>query len=290
MEYTYTGTAGQQLYDSYLADEAPFPERKPVAFPERQDQREEAHVLKCLMFPQCWNAGELLDDVSNVEQRVNRLGTLFYRGIQPYCDDCPKSAISTVLDELPAIRAKLKRDVEAAYKGDPAAKSYTEVIRSYPGLQALMIHRVANALYHADRPEYARELTEYAKTMTGIDLHPGAAVGEHCFIDHGAGVVMGETATVGDWVRIYQDVTLGALHFEEEEDDRKMLKKGYKRHPDVGDHVVIGAGTKILGPVTVGDHVSIGANSWITEDIPDHTKVFVAEHPDQVHKQQQKRD
>ncbi|PSP47676.1 serine acetyltransferase, partial [Halobacteriales archaeon QH_6_66_25] len=108
--------------------------------------------------------------------------------------------------------------------------------------------------------------------------------GEYFFVDHGTGVVIGETATVGDWARIYQNVTLGALHFEEAEDEDKMLAKDYKRHPDIGDHVVIGAGSNVLGTVEVGDHVSIGANSWVTDDIPDNTSVFVADHPEQKRK------
>jgi serine O-acetyltransferase len=159
-----------------------------------------------------------------------------------------------------------------------------EIIRSYPGFLAIAVQRVAHVLYDIGAPEYARELTEYAKMQTGIDIHPGAEIGEHFFVDHGTGVVIGESATVGEWVRLYQDVTLGALHFEEQEGDEHALKKGYKRHPDIGDHVVIGAGTKVLGDITVGDHVSIGANSWITEDVPDHTKVYVKNHPTQERK------
>ena len=150
-----------------------------------------------------------------------------------------------------------------------------------------MVQRVAHECYELGAPAYARELTEYAKSQTGIDIHPGATIGEHFFIDHGTGVVIGETATIGDWVRIYQNVTLGALHFEEREDREHMLKKGYKRHPDVGDHVVIGAGSNILGPVSIGDHVSIGANSWVTENIPERTSVFISDHPEQKHKPRQ---
>ncbi|PSQ36304.1 serine acetyltransferase, partial [Halobacteriales archaeon QS_9_70_65] len=175
-------------------------------------------------------------------------------------------------------------DVEAAYKGDPAAKSYCEIIRSYPGFQAVLIHRVAHVLYERERFAYARELAEYAKTETGIDVHPGAEIGEYFFVDHGTGVVVGETTTVGDWVRIYQNVTLGALHFEEAEDADNLLAKDYKRHPDIGDHVVIGAGSNVLGAIEIGDDVSIGANSWVTDDVPDDTSVFVADHPDQRRK------
>ena len=284
MGYEYTGDAHEALGESYAADADPFPTRSSMNFPQWDHRRAEMGLLRRLFFPRCWNADELLEDRSAIRETLSDLGTIYCRGIRPYTGSDPSETVDDVLDRLPALRETLKRDVEAAYKGDPAAKSYVEVIRSYPGLLAVTMQRVAHELYEAGEPEYARELTEYAKTVTGIDIHPGAEIGEYFFIDHGTGVVIGETATIGDWVRLYQDVTLGALHFEEEEDEAKTLKKGYKRHPDIGNNVVIGAGTKVLGPVTVGDHVSIGANSWVTEDVPAHTSVFVSEHPKQERK------
>jgi serine O-acetyltransferase len=284
MGYTYTGDAHRALRESFRADEEPFPTRTDLRFPRRDHLRDETALLERLFFPRCWNAGDLVEDSDALAETVARFGRHCHRGVAPYLDGRPGPVVDDVLDSLSAIRTRLKRDVDAAYRGDPAAKSYVEVIRSYPSVQALVVHRVAHALYEAGAPEYARELAEYAKTETGIDIHPGATIGDHCFIDHGTGVVVGETATVGEWARIYQNVTLGALHFEEEENDAHTLKKGYKRHPDIGDHVVIGAGTNVLGPVTVGDHVSIGANSWITEDVSDHTSVFVVEHPEQERK------
>ena len=284
MEYTYDGTAHRELVASYAADTEPFPTR-PATFPERQAPIAEMDVLRELLFPRCWNAGGLLGDETRVRDRIERLGALFCRGVQPYSPACLSDVVTPVLDALPIIREQLRTDIEAAYKGDPAAKSYTEIIRAYPGFHAITVQRVAHRLYKAGGQVYARELTEAAKTHTGIDIHPGAVVGEYCFVDHGTGVVVGETATIGDWARIYQNVTLGVLHFEEDEDDDHTLRKGYKRHPDIGDNVVIGAGSNILGPVTVGDHVSIGANTWITEDVPDETTVFVSEHPTQERKQ-----
>ena len=284
MGYTYTGDVHRALQTSLRGDEEPFPTRTSLRFPRRDHLRDEISVLERLFFPRCWNAGALVDDADALADTVERFGRLCFQGIDPYLDADPTAVVDEVLERLPPSRQTLKRDVDAAYRGDPAAKSYVEVIRSYPSVQALVVHRVAHALYEAGAPEYARELAEYAKTETDIDIHPGATIGDYCFIDHGTGVVIGETATVGEWARIYQNVTLGALHFEEEENAEHTLKKGYKRHPDVGDHVVIGAGTNVLGPVTVGDHVSIGANSWITEDVPDHTSVFVAEHPEQERK------
>mgnify|MGYP006274879093 FL=1 len=275
----YDPDTPRALARSYDRDEAPFPTATDIVVPDRRPTREEVSHLHCLFFPRLWNAGERVGDLTAIEECLSGLGDLFATGIRAYDRD-PATIVPAVLDRIPEIRETLKKDVVAAYKGDPAAKSYREVIRSYPGFHALLIHRVAHALYEAGAPEYARELSESAHSETGIDIHPGAEIGEYCFIDHGTGVVIGETATVGEWARIYQNVTLGALHFEEAEDDEHMLRKGYKRHPDVGDHVVIGAGSNVMGPIEVGDHVSIGANAWISEDVPDHTAVFIADHPD----------
>jgi serine O-acetyltransferase len=284
MEYRYAGDAHERLYASYHDDTDPFPSSVTACFPERDHSRREISLLQELFFPTAWNAPELVRDELAIVDRLDELGSLVKSGVCPYSDGRPNETVAALLDSLPEIRRLLKKDVEAAYKGDPAAKTYMEIIRSYPGFQAIMIQRVAHVLYDIGAAEYARELTEYAKTQTGIDIHPGADIGEYFFIDHGTGVVIGETVTVGEWVRLYQDVTLGALHFEEEEGDEHALKKGYKRHPDIGDHVVIGAGTKVLGAIDVGDHVSIGANSWITEDIPDQTKVYIKDHPTQERK------
>ncbi|MFB6118762.1 serine O-acetyltransferase EpsC [Halosegnis sp.] len=287
MAYEYTGDAASELVAAYRADESPFPTDNGRTYPRRDYLRDEPTLLKQLLFPRCWNATDLVGDESAVRERLSQLGDCMHKGVTAASGRGPAAArrlVDDLLDGLPAVRRTLKKDAEAAYKGDPAAKSYCEIIRSYPGFHAVMTHRVAHRLYEADAPEYARELTEYAKSETGIDIHPGATIGEYLFIDHGTGVVIGETATVGDWARIYQNVTLGALHFEEAEGDDHALAKGYKRHPDVGDHVVIGAGSNVLGAIEIGDHVSIGANSWVTDDVPDHTSVYVADHPKQTRK------
>jgi len=284
MEYRYAGDANEKLFEAYQSDTDPYPTNVSVCFPEREHRRWEISYLQELFFPTCWNAPALIRYELAILDTLDELGNLFHAGICPYPGVNADEVVTNVLDTLPEIRTLLKRDAEAAYKGDPAAKSYTEIIRSYPGFLAVAMQRVAHIMYQEGAVEYARELTEYAKTQTGIDIHPGAEIGEYFFIDHGTGVVIGETATVGDWVRLYQDVTLGALHFEQEEGEQHALKKGYKRHPDIGAHVVIGAGTKVLGPVTVGDHVSIGANSWVTDDVPDHTKVYITNHPTQERK------
>ncbi|WP_327054041.1 serine O-acetyltransferase EpsC [Halomicrococcus gelatinilyticus] len=290
MEYEYTGDAHRELHESYERDEAPFLTSPSTTFPRRDHLCEEIELLKQLLFPKYWNAHPLVRDPEATRARLTDLGALVFSGVTAYSDGdevAVAELVDGVLDQLPALRHTHKKDVQAAYNGDPAAKSYTEVVRSYPGVLAIMIQRFAHTLYEAGGAEYARELTEYAKTETGIDIHPGAEIGEYFFVDHGTGVVIGETATVGDWVRIYQDVTLGALHFEEEEGEEHMLKKGYKRHPDIGDHVVIGAGSKVLGAISIGDHVSIGANSWVTDDVPDHTRVFITDHPEHARKQKE---
>jgi len=287
MGYEYTGDAHRELVESYRGDESPVPTDPSRDYPRRDALRDEPPLLKQLMFPQCWNATELLDGPDETRARLAELGICMRKGIAAYSDrgaDVQTGIVDRTLDRLPAIRRVLKKDVEAAYKGDPAAKSYCEIIRSYPGFHAILTHRVAHVLYEEEIFAYARELAEYSKSETGIDIHPGAEIGEYFFIDHGTGVVIGETATVGDWVRIYQNVTLGALHFEEAEGEDHMLAKDYKRHPDIGDHVVIGAGSNVLGTVEIGDHVSIGANSWVTDDVPDNTSVFIADHPKQVRK------
>lgn len=287
MIYEYPGTVQEKLAESYRTDESPFPTDDSRVYPRRESLRDEFPLLKQLLFPRCWNAAELTDNPGEIRTRLSELGTCVLKGITAYsgrdADDLG-SVVDHTLDQLPTVRNALKKDVEAAYKGDPAAKSYCEIIRSYPSFHAVLTHRIANILYRQDCSAYARELAEYSKSETGIDIHPGADIGEYFFVDHGTGVVVGETTTVGDWVRIYQNVTLGALHFEKEEDEDHMLKKDYKRHPDIGDHVVIGAGSNVLGPVEIGDNVSIGANAWVTDDVPDDTSVFITNHPEQRRK------
>ncbi|MFT4922614.1 MAG: serine O-acetyltransferase [Haloarculaceae archaeon] len=287
MGYEYTGETHRELVDFYRADDSPVKTDSSGVYPRRDSLRDEPPLLKQLLFPKCWNATELLDDPDETRARLTELGICMHKGITAYSDrdaDVLTGIVDRTLDRLPAIQRALTKDVEAAFKGDPAAKSYCEIIRSYPGFHAILTHRVAHVLYEEGIFEYARELAEYSKSETGIDIHPGAEIGEYFFIDHGTGVVIGETATVGDWVRIYQNVTLGALHFEEEEGEDHMLAKDYKRHPDIGDHVVIGAGSNVLGTIEIGDHVSIGANSWVTDDVPDNTSVYIADHPKQKRK------
>ena len=167
---------------------------------------------------------------------------------------------------LPAMRALLDTDVLAAYHGDPAARSVDEVLLCYPGILAVIHHRIAHHLYRAGLPLLARISSEIAHSATGIDIHPGAQIGRSFFIDHGTGVVIGETAIIGERVRIYQAVTLGAKRFPADEDGQ--LQKGHARHPIVEDDVVIYAGATILGRITIGKGSTIGGNVWLTRSVP----------------------
>lgn len=173
-----------------------------------------------------------------------------------------------LIDALPDILRVLKTDIRAGYEGDPAAKTTDEIIITYPAFKAIGIYRMAHKLYTMQVPLIPRIMTEYAHRITGIDIHPGATIGEFFFIDHGTGVVIGETTTIGNHVKLYQHVTLGAKSFEVGEDG--TLVKGIKRHPDIGDRVVIYAGATILGGNTrIGNDCVIGGNVWLTHSVPD---------------------
>ena len=168
--------------------------------------------------------------------------------------------------ELPNVKQMLDEDLDAAYNGDPAAQSKQEIISAYPGFYAVLVHRVAYILYKNNVPILPRMMSEIAHSSTGIDIHPGAAIGHSFFIDHGTGVVIGETTVIGDNVRIYQGVTLGAKSLDNAEELR-----GKKRHPTIKDNVIIYAGASILGGTTViGNNVTIGSNVFITFSIPDN--------------------
>lgn len=177
--------------------------------------------------------------------------------------------------ELPSIRQLLDSDIQAAYEGDPAARSADEVLVCYPGITAVIHHRIAHALYRLGAALTARVISEVAHSTTGIDIHPGAQIGHSFFIDHGTGVVIGETAVIGNRVRVYQAVTLGAKRFAK--DDNGMLVKGNARHPIVEDDVVIYAGATILGRITIGQGSTIGGNVWLTHSVPAGSQVSQAQ-------------
>ncbi|CAN7313855.1 serine O-acetyltransferase EpsC [Variovorax sp. LjRoot178] len=183
-------------------------------------------------------------------------------------------AVREFANALPGLRRLLDTDVLAAYQGDPAARSVDEVLLCYPGVMAMIHHRLAHKLYQLELPLLARILAELAHAETGIDIHPGAQIGAGFFIDHGTGVVIGETAVIGQRVRLYQAVTLGAKRFPT--DVEGHLQKGLPRHPIVEDDVVIYAGATILGRVRLGKGATIGGNVWITDDVPPGTSVTQA--------------
>ena len=176
--------------------------------------------------------------------------------------------------QLPTVRALVDGDIQAAFEGDPAARSHDEVLICYPGVTAIIHHRLAHILYQLGAPLVARIISEIAHSATGIDIHPGAQIGESFFIDHGTGVVIGETAIIGCRVRVYQAVTLGAKRFQK--DEKGVLVKGNLRHPIVEDDVVIYAGATILGRITIGRGTTIGGNVWLTHSVPPDSNITQA--------------
>ena len=179
-----------------------------------------------------------------------------------------------LLDNLLSIRKLLITDVQAADRGDPAAKSLEEIVISYPGIKTIAIHRIAHELYKKGVPLIPRMMNEIAHSLTGIDIHPGADIGEGFFIDHGTGVVIGETTQIGKNVKLYQGVTLGALSFSTDENGN--IIKGGKRHPTIEDDVVIYAEATILGAVVIGKGAVIGGNVWLKSDVPPGTTIGMA--------------
>ena len=190
---------------------------------------------------------------------------------------CPGRDAKAIVDDfvaaLPEVRRLVDTDVQAAYDGDPAATSRMEVVMAYPGLYAVTIHRLAHVLYKLKVPIIPRVMSELAHSKTGIDIHPGATIGERFFIDHGTGVVIGETTVIGRNVRLYQGVTLGGLSFDKGANG--ALVKGLKRHPNIEDNVVIYANATILGgDTTIGHDSEIGGNVWIKESVPPNSRVY----------------
>ena len=190
---------------------------------------------------------------------------------------CPGRDAKEIVDDfvaaLPEVRRLVETDVQAAYDGDPAATSRMEVVMAYPGLYAVTIHRLPHVLYKLKVPIVPRVMSELAHSKTGIDIHPGATIGERFFIDHGTGVVIGETTVIGRNVRLYQGVTLGGLSFDK--DSTGALVKGLKRHPNIEDNVVIYANATILGGnTTIGHDSEIGGNVWIKESVPPYSRVY----------------
>ena len=195
-------------------------------------------------------------------------------------NECREKA-DAVFAKISSVKEILDLDVQAAYEGDPAAKSTKEVMLAYPGFEAISIYRIAHEFYELKVPILPRMMTEYAHKNTGIDIHPGAKIGPYFFIDHGTGVVIGETTTIGSHVKLYQGVTLGAKSFAVNPDG--TLIKGIKRHPDIGDNVVIYAGATILGGNTqIGNNCVIGGNVWLTHSVESGNTVLAAHERNEI--------
>lgn len=222
-----------------------------------------------LLFPEF--SDQRFDNLREFEQQYNKIRLQLFNVLDIMADrlpDTPEAIEAAFIDRLVDVRALLMKDANAILAGDPAATDLTEVIRTYPGFQAVAVYRLAHEFYKLNVPLIPRILTEDAHGKTGIDIHPGAKIGAYFCIDHGTGLVIGETVEIGDHVKMYQGVTLGALSV------RKEMAQT-KRHPTIEDHVVIYANVTILGGETIiGHHSTIGGNVWITKSIPPHSKIY----------------
>ena len=245
----------------------------PCPPPDRQEVVRVLHELQALLFPMAFRREyPNMADETLLSRALYRLRDQLVAAMrfQNRTDREPEAAADEICEgfavRLPEIKRLLLLDVEALYEGDPAAGCREEVMITYPGFRAISIFRIAHELYVLRAPLIPRIMTEYAHERTGIDIHPGATVGEYFFIDHGTGIVVGETTVIGDHVKLYQGVTLGAKSFELDENGNPV--KNIKRHPNIGNHVVIYANATILGGDTViGDHCVIGGNSWLTRSV-----------------------
>ena len=236
--------------------------------------------LRCAMYPQIFGASSRSESSSDIavsyslQSAAELLRRILDAVSAPGTDT--EAAAMDYISALPDIKRNLDLDIQAAYDGDPAAKNTEEIMLAYPAFEAISIYRLAHKLCTMGVPLLPRVMTEYAHQITGIDIHPGAEIGRYFFIDHGTGVVIGETTTIGDHVKLYQGVTLGAKSFELDESGNPV--KGIKRHPDIGSHVVIYAGATILGGSTrIGDHCVIGGNVWLTHSVEAGHTVLAAE-------------
>ena len=242
--------------------------------------KREAHSLATLRFSAAETAASVYTQLSDAIQRAYSFTCKLSQSCGTCsCGDHAIQSTEKLLSEIPRLREILMKDVQAAFDGDPAAKSLDEIILSYPCIKAIMIQRIAHILYCDGIPLIPRIMGEYAHRITAIDIHPGAKLGEGIFIDHGTGVVIGETATIGSNVKIYQGVTLGALSFPKDTDGK--IIKGQKRHPTIEDNVTIYAGATILGDIVIGRDSVIGGNVWLTDSVAPGTKITIAA-PEQI--------
>lgn len=260
--------------------------------PSREALTQAVVELRSVLFPGYHGTSDITDDSVRffVGATLDRARRVLYEQIRrgicfacdaanpsrcPQCDERADATVRAFLSRLPDVRRLLATDVQAAYKGDPAATSPDETILCYPGILAITNHRLAHVLYRLEVPILPRIISEQAHSVTGIDIHPGASIGEEFFIDHGTGVVIGETCVIGNRVRLYQGVTLGAKSFPLDEHGNPM--KGIPRHPVVEDDVIIYGGATILGRITIGKGSIIGGNVWLTRSTPQGSKITQAQ-------------
>ena len=277
------------VLESVLASYAQYPAIGKIGethFPKRHLILSALKKLQCVIFPGFFDekelrkdnirfyTGELLEEIRELlTEQIAKTLRLFVEEFRYASDDAVQARsdeiVGTFLAAIPRIRENLATDIEAAYEGDPAAFSRDEVISSYPGIYATMVNRIAHELYELGVPLIPRIMTEHAHSVTGIDIHPGAKLGKYFFIDHGTGIVIGETSEIGEHAKIYQGVTLGALSTRGGQN-----LKGKKRHPTIEDDVTIYSGASILGGDTViSEGAVIGGNAFVTKSVPEQTRV-----------------
>jgi serine O-acetyltransferase len=282
----------EQIVATYGHCQVPLHHFGNTPLPSRESIVQIIELLQEIIFPGYFGKKGL--DSFSIKYHVgDSLETVYemlfreiYRGIRhdcqlaesicAHCEDIAENQAINFLEKVPALRHALASDVEAAYDGDPAAKGYDEIIFSYPCVFAIMVYRIAHELHLQGIPLLPRIMTEFAHSKTGIDIHPGARIGKNFFIDHGTGVVIGETTEIGQNVKLYQGVTLGALSFPK--DEMGNIVRNKKRHPTIEDDVVIYAGATVLGGDTlIGRGSIIGGNVWLTHSVLPGTKVLIAE-------------
>ena len=253
--------------------------------PNRKEVVKVIKDLQSLLFPDYFKHSEGSENVLSQTELLLNIYNRLAAQIEGACefngtvmDKTPRQLCDEFIEQLPKVKRLLIKDIEAIYEGDPAAKCHQEVLICYPGFYAISIYRLANVLYKLKVPLIPRIMTEFAHEKTGVDIHAGATIGEYFCIDHGTGIVIGETTTIGDRVKIYQGVTLGAKSFKVDENGNPV--KDIKRHPDIGNNVVIYANATILGGDTkIGDNCVIGGNTWLTKSVESGKVVYYNEKP-----------
>lgn len=246
-----------------------FPDKRDCSqpLPSNEMMQEVIELARSILFPGYFGHSKVTKENVGyfIGVSLDRFSSLLLK--QGICED----KVSALVSKMPEIRELLAMDVVAAYNGDPAATSYEEIICCYPVIRALVNYRMAHVLYELDVPLIPRVMTELAHSETGIDIHPAAQIGHHFTIDHGTGVVIGATAIIGNNVKLYQGVTLGALSFPLDEEGNPI--KGIPRHPILEDDVIVYSNATILGRITIGKGSVIGANQWITQDVAPQSRI-----------------